>query len=97
MNTYIQLASWTEQGARNVKDAPARLEAAKKAIKELGGELKAFYLTFGAHDIVAIFDLPSDEAAARFALTLAKAGNVRTETLKAFGETEYRDIVGSLK
>ena len=33
---------------------------------------------------------------AKFALVLGGAGNVRTKTLKAFSETEYRAIIGSL-
>lgn len=97
MSTYIQLLSWTEQGVRSIKDSPARLEAAKKTIRELGGELKSFHMTLGRHDMVVIIEAPNDEAAARFALTLGQGGNVRTQTLKAFNETEYRDIIGSLK
>ncbi len=96
MNTYILLASWTEQGVRNLKDAPARLDAAKKAIKALGGELKSFHMTMGRHDMVVIYEAPSDEVSARFTLAVAQGGNIRTETLKAFNEAQYRDIVGSL-
>jgi uncharacterized protein with GYD domain len=54
-------------------------------------------MTMGAHDLVAIYEAPSDDAAARFALMLARGGNVRTQTLKAFSEPEYRDIIGALK
>jgi uncharacterized protein with GYD domain len=97
MNTYIQLLSWTEQGVRSVKDSPARLEAAKKTIRELGGEMKSFHLTMGAYDMVVVLEAPSDEVAARFALSVAQGGNVRTQTLKAFPEAQYRDIIGSLK
>lgn len=50
----------------------------------------------GRYDMVVIADLPDDEAAARAALTLAKGGSVRTETLKAFTEDEYREIVAGL-
>ncbi len=50
----------------------------------------------GAYDIVIVLDLPGDDAAARFALSLCARGNVRTTTLKAFTEAEYRDIVASL-
>ncbi len=41
MTTYIMLANWTEQGARNVRDSPARLDAAKKALGDMGGEIKS--------------------------------------------------------
>ena len=96
MNTYILLASWTEQGVRNIKESPTRLEAAKKAIKALGGEFRSFHMTMGSHDVVVIYDAPSDEISARFTLAIAQGGNLRTQTLKAFSETEYRDIIGSL-
>lgn len=96
MNTYILLASWTEQGVRNLKESPSRLEAAKKAIKTLGGEFKSFHMTMGGHDMVVIYEAPSDEISARFTLAIAQGGNIRTQTLKAFSETQYRDIIGSL-
>lgn len=96
MATYIMLANWTEQGIRNVKDAPGRLDAAKKAIKDLGGEFKTFYLTMGEYDMVAIYEAPDDNVAAKFALKLGTQGNVRTRTLKAFAETEYRKLISSL-
>jgi uncharacterized protein with GYD domain len=38
MPTYIMLANWTDQGARNAKESPRRLNAAKKALSDMGGE-----------------------------------------------------------
>ena len=46
--------------------------------------------------MVAILELPNDEAAARMALTVGSGGNVRTTTLKAFDEVTCRQIVASL-
>jgi uncharacterized protein with GYD domain len=94
MATYIMLANWTDQGIRGVKDSPKRLDAAKKALKDLGGDFKSFYMTMGEHDMVAIYEAPDDAVAAKFALQLAGQGNVRTKTLKAFPEPEYRKILG---
>lgn len=96
MATYISLINYTDQGIRNIKDSPKRLDAAKKVLKDLGGELKAFYLTMGAYDIVIVAEAPSDEVVARFVLGVGSLGNVRTTTLKAFGEGEFRKIVGAL-
>ncbi|HKB24288.1 MAG TPA: GYD domain-containing protein [Methylomirabilota bacterium] len=96
MATYIALVNYTDQGVKNVKDSPKRLDAAKKLIKDLGGELKAFYLTMGAHDIVTVAEAPNDEAMAKFVLALAAGGNVRTLTMKAFTEAEYRKLIASL-
>jgi uncharacterized protein with GYD domain len=96
MATYATLLNWTEQGIRNVKDSPKRLDAAKKELQKLGGELKSFYMTQGAFDALLIFELPSDEAAATFLLKTGAAGNVRTTTLKAYPEGEYRKILEGL-
>ena len=53
-------------------------------------------MTTGACDMVVIIDAPDDDTAAKFNLTLAMGGNVRTTTLKAFSEDAYRKIIGSL-
>ena len=96
MARYIMLVNWTDQGIRNVKESPKRLDAARSVAKGVGAELREFYMTMGDHDMVVVVDAPTDEAIAKFALILGGAGNVRTKTLKAFSETEYRAIVGSL-
>jgi len=96
MARYILLVNWTDQGIRNVKDSPKRLDAARNAAKGVGAEIRDFYMTMGDHDLVLVVDAPTDEAIAKFALIQGGAGNVRTKTLKAFSETEYRAIVGSL-
>ena len=96
MTTYVMLANWTEQGILKVKDLPSRLDAAKKALKDMSGEFKFFFLTMGDFDIVAIYEAPDDAVAARFSLQLGMQGNIRTRTLKAFPETAYREIIKSL-
>jgi uncharacterized protein with GYD domain len=62
----------------------------------MGCELREFYMTAGTSDMVAIVEAPDDATLAKFNLTLATGGNVRTTTLKAFPEDEYRKIIGSL-
>jgi len=96
MSTYLILSRWTQQGVQNVKESPARLDAAKQAAKAMGGEIKAFYLVMGQYDFVVVADMPNDEAVARFVLATGMLGNVRTETLKAFTEDEYRKIITAL-
>ncbi len=96
MSTYISLINYTDQGIRNVKDSPKRLEAARQLIGELGGSMTGFYLTMGTYDLVAIIELPNDQAAAQFALRMGAAGNIRTTTLKAFTESEYHEIIQAL-
>ena len=96
MTTYIMLANWTDQGVQHVKDSPRRLDLAKKALKDMDGEFKSFFLTMGDYDIVAVYEAPDDAVAARFNLQLGMLGNIRTHTLKAFPVTAYREIIKSL-
>jgi uncharacterized protein with GYD domain len=96
MPAYVVLVNWTEQGVRQIKDSAKRLDAAKKALKDMGGEIKSIYLTLGDYDLVAICEAPDDAVAARFIMQLGILGNVRTKTLKAFPEVAYREIIASL-
>jgi len=96
MATYLSLFNWTDQGIRTVKESPKRLESTRKALKKLGGELKAFYMLQGHYDGVLIFDLPNEDAMTKFLLTTGSAGNVRTTTLRAFNETEFLKHIAAL-
>jgi len=94
--TYIALMNWTDQGIRNVRESPKRLDAARKMLEEMGGSFKTFYLTMGEYDMVAVMEAPDDAVAARFALQIGGGGNVRTRTLKAFPEAAFREITAQL-
>ncbi|MEJ2151059.1 MAG: GYD domain-containing protein [Chloroflexota bacterium] len=96
MPVYITLIKYTQQGIQNMKDSPSRLEQAKAAIRAAGGVMHAFYLTMGQYDAVSISEAPSDEVYAATMLAIASAGAVSTETLRAFTEDEYREIVAAI-
>ena len=96
MPTYISMLRYTQQGISAVKNAPARIDAAKEAYRKAGGELKSIYLTLGQYDLVVIAEMPNDEAVGRMALSLGAQGNIRSETMRAFTEAEFKKIVGSL-
>ncbi len=95
MPTYIVLGNYTEQGIRNIHQSPDRLDAARQAIESAGGSIQ-FFLTIGQHDLVAIVEAPSDEAFASIVLAIGSQGNVRTTSLRAFPEDEFRRIVGGI-
>jgi uncharacterized protein with GYD domain len=96
MATYIILLQYTQKGIENIKQSPARLDAAKKVFTAMGAELKEFYLVSGRYDMVAITEAPDYETACKIAITIGMQGNVRTETLSAFTEDEYRKIIAEL-
>jgi uncharacterized protein with GYD domain len=96
MATYVTLLNYTEQGIRNIKESPTRLDAAKKAFQANGAELKQFFLLMGRYDLLIVAEAPTDEAVAKIALALGALGNVRTQTFRAFPEQEFRKIVAGL-
>ena len=90
------LCNWTDQGVRQVEDSPKRLDAAMALLEDMGGGFKHFFMTMGAYDIVAVYEAPDDAVAARFSLRRGQLGNLRTQTLKAFPDAAYREIIASL-
>ncbi len=96
MPTYVVLYKLTDQGIRNIKDAPQRIEEGIKASEAMGGKVIGFYSVMGEYDYVSIGELPNDETAVTLALAMGSQGNVRTTTLKAFTKEEFAEIVKKL-
>jgi uncharacterized protein with GYD domain len=96
MANYLMLTRLTEQGIRDVKEAPTRIEAFKKQARSLGAEVREVYLSLGAVDTVCLISAPDDETICKVALALGGLGNVRTETLRMFSESEFKKLVGGL-
>lgn len=96
MSTHIVLMKLTDQGIKNIKDAPQRIEEGIRAAEAMGGKVTGFYCTLGEYDYIAIFEGFTDEAVASFVLKLGSLGHVRTTTLKAFERKEIAEIIKKL-
>ena len=97
MATYLMQFSFTQQGIEKIKDLLPRAEAAKKVIRKAGGEVQAYYAILGGeYDTMFILNAPNDEKAAQMALSIARTGNVRTQTHRLFNEDEIKGIISSL-
>ncbi len=79
-----------------MKDVPSRRAAAREKAKKLGVEIKAAYLALGVYDLIIHLEAGDEETVAKFVLSLAFAGNLRTTTIKVFSEAEYDRIIGAL-
>ena len=97
MATHIFLVRFTREGARAIHDSPKRAAAFAKTAQRLGIEVEATYWTSGSYDGVLLLDAPDDEAASALALTLARAGNVQTETLRAFDRERMKAILARVR
>ncbi|WP_410765947.1 GYD domain-containing protein [Haloferax sp. DFSO60] len=96
MPTYVTLWNYTQDGMSKIDESPARLDAATDLMESLGGELKSFYLTMGQYDLVTIAEFPDDDTAAKALLRIGQTGAVAGETLKAWPEDDYRDLIANL-
>jgi len=96
MVTYIILFRFTQQGIKNIKESPDRVDTAKQTFRAMGAEVKEFYSVMGKYDTVFVVEAPDDETIAKLTLAIGSLGNVRTETLRAFTEDEYRKIIADL-
>lgn len=93
MATYVTLFNWTDQGVRNAKESPDRVQQATSAFGSMGVNITAIYWTQGEYDLVGIVEAPDDQTMAAAVLQLAGAGNVRTKTLRAFNQQEMQQIL----
>jgi uncharacterized protein with GYD domain len=91
------LGNFTEQGISKVKDSPKRAEAARASAKKYGVSVKEQYWTLGEFDIALIADAPDEASMTAFGLSLGALGNIRTQTLRAFGSEEIAAILGRVE
>ncbi|MGV8804106.1 MAG: GYD domain-containing protein [Polaromonas sp.] len=96
MLTYIALSNFTDQGMRSVKDTLKRADAVKQAAQKFDARMTQLYWTQGKYDLVAFIEAPDELSATAFALAIGMAGNVRTQTMRAFTQEEMGEILGKL-
>jgi uncharacterized protein with GYD domain len=93
---FICSVNWTDQGVRNVKDAPKRAQAARDLAKKIGVDMKELYLTSGDTDMVAIIEAANGDNVAKFAMAIGAMGNVRTRTARAWTQAEMQKLISEL-
>jgi uncharacterized protein with GYD domain len=96
MATYIALSRFTDQGIRSIKDTTKRADAAKEAAKKFGANMTHIFWTLGHYDLVTIIEASDEQAATALMLSISSAGNIRTETLRAFNQEEVGQILAKV-
>ncbi|MBA3791831.1 MAG: GYD domain-containing protein [Rubrobacter sp.] len=95
MPHFVCLFDWTDQGSKTVTDTVDRVgSASEMAQSKYGVHLEHIYWTVGAHDLVGVLEAPDVESLSAFLLELAKAGNIRSTTMRAFDRDEMSSIIG---
>ncbi|MFO1098251.1 MAG: GYD domain-containing protein [Xanthobacteraceae bacterium] len=93
MPTYIMLAQFTQQGITTIKNTAKRAEDFKLMASAYGVTVRAIFWTLGQYDVVVIVDAPDEMAMAALSMSAGTLGNARTQTLRAFSETEIKNVV----
>jgi uncharacterized protein with GYD domain len=94
MARYISLLHFTEQGAKNLKQSTNRAHTFDKIAAQSGVKIEGQYWSLGAYDGVLILSADSEKKVLQCLSQLASQGNVRTETMQAFIDKEFDEIVG---
>jgi uncharacterized protein with GYD domain len=97
MATFIMLASYTEQGIKSIQETLKRTDNVKAMAEKMGVTMKETYWVLGAYDVVGVFEAPDDAAMTAFSLSIAKLGNVKTQTLRAFSPAEMKGVLSKIK
>ncbi len=93
MPRYVVLYRFTDQGLKNIKGTIKRAAEVRAEQEKRGFKVVGVYWTQGRYDLVAVLDAPSEEAMVGGLFNIAEAGNVHSETLRAFDEKEMERIV----
>jgi uncharacterized protein with GYD domain len=94
MATYVSLINWTEQGIKNFRDTTQRAEDFTRLVERSGGRVRELLWTVGEYDIVCIAEFPDEETGVAALLQVGSAGNIRSNTLRAFNADEMAGIIG---
>jgi uncharacterized protein with GYD domain len=94
---YIILWNYTDQGIKNIKESPKRVNIFKSKLENAGGRVIDTYYTFGKYDGVSIVEATNDEALMSCLLSIGSQGNARTVTLKAFTYEDASKIMENIQ
>ena len=93
MAWYVVLAKFTDQGMRAVTETPKRAKAFRETASALGVKIQDIYWTLGPQDVVLTMEAPDDETAAALMMKVGSLGNLTSQTLRAFTESEITAIL----
>lgn len=93
MPAYVTLLNWTDQGVKSFRQSTQRAKDFTELVEAHGGKVREFLWTVGEYDVVVVADYPDEEFAVAALLKVAEAGNIRSNTLRAFSASEMEGIV----
>ncbi len=93
MATYLVLINFTEQGVQKFRDTRKRAGAFRSMAEKAGVRVREQLWTLGPYDGALVLEAEDDAAVTAVMLSLAAAGNVKTQTLRAFDASEMEQVL----
>jgi uncharacterized protein with GYD domain len=93
MPTYVSLLNWTDQGIKSFRQSTERAKEFTKLVEASGGKVRELVWTVGEYDLVSVIEFPDEESSVAALLKLGAAGNIRSNTLRAFSASEMEGII----
>jgi uncharacterized protein with GYD domain len=97
MPMYVVLYRFTALGRRDIRGTVERAAEVRKRNEARGLTVHGLYWTQGQYDIVALVEAPNEQEMMGSLVHVAEAGNVSSETMRAFTEQEMATILGQVE
>ena len=95
MPTYVVLYRFTDEGLKTIKDTVKRAREIRAENEKRGFKVIGTYWTQGQYDLVSVVEAPSEGAMLAGLFNIAQAGNVHSETLRAYTDAEMEKALGA--
>jgi len=93
--TYVVLYRFTDEGLKTIKDTVKRAREIRAENEKRGFKVVGTYWTQGQYDLVSVVEAPSEDAMLAGLFNIAQAGNVHSETLRAYTDAEMEKALGA--
>jgi uncharacterized protein with GYD domain len=93
MMTYVVLYKFTDAGAKDFRGTVKRAAEVKAENERRGLKVVGTYWTQGQYDLIAIVEAPDEQTMVAGLVGVAGAGNVHSETMRAFTAEEMTAII----
>ena len=94
MPVFVMLTTLTDEGAKTLKQRPARIkEVDQEVMSKFGVKILAQYAVMGPYDFVNIIEAPDNDTVVKMAIELNSRGTIRTLTMPAIEiDTLIKDL-----
>jgi uncharacterized protein with GYD domain len=92
MAIAVSLLNWTDQGIRNIKDAPQRRKAFSELCQKHDVKIREQLITIGPYNMLFVLE-GSEESLGAVMITLQKRGNVRSMSMRAMTPETFTKIL----